>query len=208
MQRNPPEDLRPYFLTLGDLDGPLDWTRFFGNEHPVEIDAGCGRGLFLANAALERPETNYLGIEIDYREARRGARRLRRREMPNARVLGGDVREAFDRYVPPGSISAVHVYFPDPWWKRRHRRRRLFTDEFVSLVARVLRPGGVVHVWTDVEEYFGVMSALMDHDPRFEPLPPPPERLPGHDMDYRTSFERKKRKAGAKIWRGRWRRTV
>jgi tRNA (guanine-N7-)-methyltransferase len=206
--RNPPTvDLKPYFLTLHDLDGPIDWSGFFGNEQPVEIDVGCGRGLFLVTAATVEPRTNFLGIELDYREGRRGAKRLWKRQLPNARVLGGDVRDAFARFVPEASVAAVHVYFPDPWWKRKHRRRRVFTDEFVSQMHRVLQPGGLVHSWTDVEEYFGVISGLLNSDQRFEPLLPPSERPAGHDMDYQTSFERKKRKAGCTIYRGMWRKT-
>lgn len=205
MQQNPPVDLKPYFLTLDDLDGPIDWPRFFGNDHPVEIDVGCGRGLFLVTAGQAHPEINYLGIEIDYREGRHGAKRIKKRDMSNVRVLGGDVNRAFDKLVRPHSVSAVHVYFPDPWWKRKHRRRRLFTDAFVDRMVRVLEPGGLVHSWTDVGDYFEVISALMDHDSRFETLPPPAEETPEHDMDYRTSFERKKRKLGCTIHRGRWR---
>lgn len=206
MQHSPPVDLRPWFLTLDDLDGPLDWRAFFGNDHRVEIDVGSGRGLFLVAASQENPDVNYLGIELDYREGRRGAKRLMKRRSPNARVLGGDVKVAFERFIPPSSVAAIHVYFPDPWWKRKHRRRRVFTDELLTQMAEALVPGGEVHSWTDVEEYFQVIAALMDHDERFEPLPPPPERSPDHDMDYRTSFERKKRKAGCHIYRGRWRR--
>jgi len=206
MTTPPPVDLKPYFLTLHDLDGPLDWKTFFGNDHPVEIDVGSGRGLFLVNAGVEHPEINYLGIELDYKEGRRAARRIQKRQMPNVRVLGGDVRAAFDRFVPPGSVSAVHVYFPDPWWKRKHKRRRVFTDDFADRLVTVLQPGGIVHSWTDVEEYFGVISALMDHHPAFVPLPPPPERPPQHDLDFQTSFERKKRQLGCTIYRGCWRK--
>ena len=206
MRHPPTVDLKPYFLTLHDLDGPIDWSGIFGNDRPVEIDVGSGRGLFLVTAATAEPTTNFLGIELDYREGRRAAKRLWKRKQPNARVLGGDVREAFLRFVPEASVAAVHVYFPDPWWKRKHRRRRVFTDEFVSLMHRVLQPEGLVHAWTDVEEYFAVISGLMNADPRFEQLPPPPERPAGHDMDYQTSFERKKRKEGCEIYRGSWRK--
>jgi tRNA (guanine-N7-)-methyltransferase len=208
----PPVDLRPWFLTFDDLDdyaGPdvaVDWRLMFGNDNPVEIDVGCGRGLFLVNAGSANPDINYLGIELYYKEGRRGARRLMKREMPNVRVLGGDVRVAFDKFVRPGSVSAIHVYFPDPWWKRKHKKRRVFTESLVEQMARLLKSGGLVHSWTDVEEYFGVIRALMDHHPRFEPLPPSPERPPAHDLDYQTSFERKKRQVGSTIHRGLWRR--
>lgn len=206
MPHPPREDLRPYFLTLHDLEGVIDWREYFGNGHPVEIDVGSGRGMFLLKAALANPGTNYLGIELDYKEGRRGARKLKKRQLPNARVLGGDVRVAFEELIEPGSVSAVHVYFPDPWWKRKHKKRRLFTDLFTDQMARVLKPGGLVHVWTDVEDYFRDMAALMDHHGQFEPIPPPPEHEPQHDMDYVTSFERKKRQEGSTIYRGRWRK--
>jgi tRNA (guanine-N7-)-methyltransferase len=206
MTRLPPVDLRPYFLTFHDLGGSIDWKALFGNEHPVALDVGCGRGLFLLSAAEANPGINYLGIELDYKEGRRAARRLHKRSLPNARVLGGDARIALSQLVPRESVSAVHVYFPDPWWKRKHKRRRLFTDEFVDLAAAVLKSGAALHSWTDVEDYFQVIRALMDNHARFEALPPPAERQPEHDLDYQTSFERKKRQLGARIFRGRWRK--
>jgi tRNA (guanine-N7-)-methyltransferase len=208
----PPVDLRPWFLTFADLEPYLDteqridWTKLFGNANPVELDIGCGRGLFLVNAAVGHPQTNFLGMEVDYKEGRHGARRLQKRTLPNARVLGGDARFALDTLVRPGSADAAHVYFPDPWWKRKHKRRRLFTEAFVTQLATVVRPGGLVHSWTDVEDYFTVIGALLDNDSRFEKLPPPDERPPENDLDYQTSFERKKRQAGETIYRGLWRR--
>ncbi len=205
MQLNTPVDLSPYFLTLADLEGTVDWRDVFGNDHPVEIDVGCGRGLFLYSAGTAKPETNYLGIEVDYREGRRAAKRLKKHELSNVRIWGGDVKIAFDKHVPDHSVDAVHVYFPDPWWKRKHRRRRVFTTELVDQMVTALKPRGYVHSWTDVEEYFEVISGLMNHDPRFENLPTPAEKTPEHDMDYRTSFERKKRKEGCPIYRGQWR---
>ena len=205
MQHQPAVDLKPYFLTLDDLDSVIDWEDFFGNRNPVEIDVGCGRGLFLVNAGEQHPEINYLGVEIEYREGRHTARRLQKREMPNVRVMGGDVARFLDRHVQPQSVSAVHVYFPDPWWKRKHRGRRVFTDRLVTQMATVLKPGGLVHSWTDVEEYFGVISGLMNNDRRFETLAAPTQREAEHDLDYQTSFERKKRQAGCEIWRGLWR---
>ncbi len=204
MRPTPPDDLKPYFRTLDDLEGVIDWSEFFGNSYPVEIDVGSGRGLFLVTAGLANREINYLGLEIDYREGRRAARRLKKREMSNVRVLGGDCRIAFEKFIPAESVAAVHVYFPDPWWKRKHKHRRVFTDEFVDQAAQALKPGGLLHSWTDVEEYFGVISALMDHHREFEKLPVPTDRKPEHDMDYQTSFERKKRQAGCTIWRGLW----
>ena len=201
----PREDLSPWFLTLGDLQHDIDWSDVFPSDQPVELDVGCGRGLFLYNESLAHPERNYLGIEIDYREGRRTATRLKKRNAQNARVWGGDVREALARYIRPASVAVVHVYFPDPWWKRKHRRRRVFTKPFVDQVVRILEPGGVLSSATDVAEYFETIAGLMNHDPRFEPLSPPEAPAGEHDLDYLTSFERKARKKGESICRGRWR---
>jgi tRNA (guanine-N7-)-methyltransferase len=210
MRSPPPTDLLPYFQTLHDFDAAglraLEWNAFFSNDHPVEIDVGSGRGMHLVSAGSAHPERNYLGIELDYREGRRAARRLQKRELENVRVLGADVHVVFAHWIAPQSVDAIHVYFPDPWWKRRHRRRRVFSDQFADECARLLKPGGLLHSWTDVEEYFGVISDLMDHHPSFRKLPPPDESAPAHDLDYRTSFERRKRKAGFPIYRGMWER--
>ena len=205
-------DLRPHFLCFDDVlpyvaaDGLLDWTKLFSNANPVELDVGCGRGMFLFNASTTQPERNFLGVELDFTEGRRGAKRLVKRDQPNARVIGGDANYLLDRLVRPASVSAVHVYFPDPWWKRKHRRRRLFTDLFADRVARVLAPGGWLHVWTDVEDYFEIVQALLQHHPHFSSLPTPAERAAAHHLDYQTSFERTRREAGLPIHRGLWQR--
>lgn len=202
----PPHDLFPYFRTLAELPCPVDWRAFFGNDRPVELDIGCGRGMFLFNAGSARPDHNYLGIELEYTEGRRGAKRLQKRAMDHVRVIGGDAKEFLRKYAPAHSVAAAHVYFPDPWWKRKHKKRRLFNDEFADLLARVVQPGGLVHSWTDVEEYFGVISGLMNHHPDFEALSIAPLSDPAHDMDYQTSFHRRRAQAGCTIYRAAWRR--
>ena len=206
MQTAPVTPLKPWFQTIEDVGTTLSWSVLFGNDQPVELDIGCGRGLFLFNAAVTTPQTNLLGLEIDYREGRRTATRLMKRELPNARVLGGDCRIVLAQMIAPGSVQAAHVYFPDPWWKKRHHKRRLFTDEFVHLLARILQPGGHVHHWTDVADYFEMSSNLLDQHPEFCKVPPPEQRQAQNDMDYHTSFERKKRKLGLPIYRGLWQR--
>lgn len=199
------QDLAPYFFTLRDIPpAPFNFAGLFGNDHPVEVEVGTGRGLFLVNAGTTCPGTNFLGIEYDFKEARRAARRLQKRELANVRILGADANIVLPRYLPDACARALHVYFPDPWWKRRHKRRRVFNPEFLNQAARILSPGGLLHAWTDVEEYFGVMTALVAENPAFAALPPPAERPAVHDMDYHTSFERKKRKLGLAIFRARW----
>ena len=203
----PIPDLKPYFQTYEDLgDGPLKWDHFFGNTHPVEVEIGTGRGMFLVNAGETHPNTNFVGMEIEYTEARHAAKRLQKRSSSNVRILGGDARVGIPKYLSTSGIAAVHVYFPDPWWKRRHWARRIFNDWFVAEAARILIPGGLLHAWTDVEEYFQVMVETVTSNADFLPLPPPEERPAEHDLDYHTSFERKKRQAGFPIYRARWER--
>ena len=202
------EDLRPWFEPITELveshPQGLDWIRYFGNSNPVELDVGCGRGLFVHSASQRNAGTNYVGIELDYKEGRRASRRLMKLQSPSARIWGGDVNVAYHKLIAPGSVDAVHVYFPDPWWKARHRKRRVFNDLFAQETSGLLKLGGYLHSWTDVEEYFGVIESLMDHHPDFQKLPAPLERIPVHGMDYQTSFERKKRQLGLPIYRGLW----
>ncbi len=206
MQSAPIVPLKPWFQTVDDIGKLINWNEFFGNDQPVELDIGCGRGLFLFNASMTTPETNFVGLEIDYREGRRTATRLMKQQLPNARVIGGDGRVVLSEMITPGTVQAAHVYFPDPWWKTRHHKRRIFNTEFTSLMARILRPGGFLHHWTDVADYFEMVRGLMDVHPEFAILQPPDQRDAGHDMDYHTSFERKKRKLGLPIYRGLWQR--
>ena len=199
-------DLHPYFTALAEIEGPLEWTQVFGNSHPVELDIGCGRGKFLLDSSLNRPETNWMGIELDFTEGRRAAKRLAKRELPNARVIGGDAKQFLTNQVQPHSVTAAHVYFPDPWWKRKHTKRRLFTDEFANLLAQVVKHNGLVHSWTDVGDYFQVISSLMNHHSEFVPMEPPAEPAGADDLDFLTNFHRRGRKMGCDIYRGLWMR--
>ena len=198
-------DATPYTLDLAGLEPPISWPALFGDDHPVELEVGSGKGLFLANAAAARPGHNFLGIELARKYAGKAAERLAKRELPNAKVLPGDARLFLNRFVPPGSLRALHIYFPDPWWKKRHRKRRVFCEPFVVDVARALEPGGDFWIATDVEEYFGVMLELMGTHPEFHPQPRPEAKDPEHDLDYLTNFERKYRIEGRPIHRAHYR---
>jgi tRNA (guanine-N7-)-methyltransferase len=188
----------PYLL---DPAGPLDWPALFGNSNGVEIEVGSGKGLFLITAAAERPKTNFLGIEIARKYAAFIADRALRRGLTNVRVACADARRVLSEGVAASSVQAVHVYFPDPWWKRRHKKRRVFTDAFVRDAARVLVPGGELRLASDVEEYFQLMCELVTASGSFTPKELPLDREPQHDLDYLTNFERKYRKQGRPVFR-------
>jgi tRNA (guanine-N7-)-methyltransferase len=198
-QAFPPDDPRARQERSTSL--PLNWQEIFGNDHPVELEVGFGKGLFLLTAGQAHPEINFVGVEIVRKYQLFTATRLSKRGLHNVRVVCADVRLFLPRYVAAGSLQAVHVYFPDPWWKKRHHKRRVFTVEFVAECVRILRLGGRLHAVTDVEEYAAVMSALLAEQRGLRSLPPPSEKEPSHDLDYLTNFERKFRKQGKKIFR-------
>ncbi|MBX6316016.1 MAG: tRNA (guanosine(46)-N7)-methyltransferase TrmB, partial [Isosphaeraceae bacterium] len=193
----------PY--TLDYPVAPIAWAEVFGDDHPIELEIGPGKGLFLANAATKKPDHNFIGVELSKKYARKAAERVAKRGLRNVRVVAGDARRFLNQFVPPASLHAVHIYFPDPWWKKRHKKRRVFCEPFVVDVARALQPGGDFWMATDVEEYFGVMQDLMAAHPEFLPQPPPQPNTPEHDLDYLTNFERKYRIEGRPIYRAHYR---
>ena len=183
---------------------PIDWPLLFGNANPVEVEVGFGKGLFLVTTAEAHPEVNYFGVEWIRKYQLYATTRAAVRNLRNVRTCCADAKAVLREAVPPASVRTVHVFFPDPWWKTRHKKRLLFTPEFAASVARVLEPGGVLHFVTDVADYFEMVTGLLAEVPQFTLLPPPAENAPQHDMDYLTNFERKFRKAGRPIYRSRY----
>jgi tRNA (guanine-N7-)-methyltransferase len=185
---------------LSETAAPINWASLFGNTNPVELEIGSGKGLFLVSAGKSRPGVNYLGIELSRKYALQAAARLARNEVGNAKVWCGDGRLIMARLVPDQSLLGVHVYFPDPWWKTRHKKRRVFTAELVREIERTLKPEGQLCVASDVEEYFRVICGLIAASGRFRELEPPAPSQPEHTLDYLTHFERKYRLEGRPIY--------
>jgi tRNA (guanine-N7-)-methyltransferase len=184
-----------------DPAAPLEWHSVFGNDRPIELEVGFGKGLFLLTQAQARPEVNFVGVEIVRKYQLYTATRIAKRALANVRLACGDALRFLRDGVATATLQTVHVYFPDPWWKTRHHKRRLFTAEFVVECVRVLRVGGHLSVATDVEEYAAVIRGLVSAQPRLRPMPPPEPGAPTHAMDYLTNFERKFRQQGKPIWR-------
>jgi tRNA (guanine-N7-)-methyltransferase len=192
-------------LEPSQCEAPVSWPSIFGNDRPVELEVGSGKGLFLVNAATANPGHNFLGIELARKYAHRAAERVARRNLGNVKVVPGDAKLFLARCVPSASLRAVHVYFPDPWWKTRHKKRRVFCESLVLDIERTLEPGGDLWLATDVEEYYGVIRELIASYPRFEEQPVPALRDPEHELDYLTNFERKYRLEGRPIFRAHYR---
>ncbi|HZZ80628.1 MAG TPA: tRNA (guanosine(46)-N7)-methyltransferase TrmB [Gemmataceae bacterium] len=206
-QRVPLEALQPFLVDVPHPthlppDSPLlapvppfSWQTLFGNDRPVEIEVGFGKGLFLVNQGTTRPDTNFLGIEIERKYVLFTASRVARRNLPNVKLACTDAKWFLRERVSEASVSAVHVYFPDPWWKTRHRKRKLMTRDFAEQIARVLHVGGCLHFITDVADYFAETTAMLADVPALAAIETPDA---GEAL---TNFERKYRKEGRPIHR-------
>lgn len=203
--RLPIESLRPFLLELPKfLPGEnqlIDWRVLFANDRPIEIEIGCGKGGWLVDAAVSRPQHNFVGIEVDRALQLYVATRMAKRSLTNVRMACIDAGSFFQTRVFPASVAEVHVYFPDPWWKKRHKKRRVFTPEFAAAVEHALTLGGQLHIATDVEEYFGVMTEIVAARPRFREQRRSHETGPPADGVLLTNFERKARQNGGAVWR-------
>lgn len=194
-------DVSRHLLPLKEL--PSDWTIFqqFPDLLRRELEIGSGKGLFLSNAARLQRETGYIGIELRAKYAHYAASRLSRGDLTNACMIQGDAELFVRQWIGDNSLDAVHIYFPDPWWKKRHHKRRIMNGPFLREVARILKSGGRLHFWTDVAEYFDISLELLAAEvPLRGPLTvAEPEAT--HDLDYRTHFERRTRLAGQPVFR-------
>jgi tRNA (guanine-N7-)-methyltransferase len=161
------------------------WRFIFANAHPVEIEIGPGRGDVLFAFAERAPDVNFYAVEIGRAQTERLTERARALGLPNVCVIAGDARCVVTRLVPTATVTAYHVYFPDPWPKTRHRHRRLFRPDFAEGLRRTLVPGGRVHVASDLAWLFAHMDATLA-GAGFVPDPGPPTRTRPV-----TPFERK-----------------
>jgi tRNA (guanine-N7-)-methyltransferase len=205
---DPALDLSRHLTTVEALPQPLRFETLFSQAQPLEIEVGSGKGLFLATASGLYPDRNFLGCEIALKYARYAAAKLARRQRSNALVVHGDAERLFAELLPGGCAAAVHVYFPDPWWKKRHRRRRIMNERFVAQVERVLQPQGTLHFWTDVEEYYRATLEMIASSSSLEGPFPVVEQPAEHDLDYRTHFERRMRMHDHDVWRCEFRRAA
>jgi tRNA (guanine-N7-)-methyltransferase len=186
---------------------PIDWRDVFSNDHPVEIEIGSGKGLFLVTVGLLRPEINYLGVEVIRALQLYVATRVAKRKLTNVRVACADARRLLHERVPADSVRAVHVYFPDPWWKKRHHKRRVWTPEFAADCVRVLVPGGRLHVATDVPEYFAHIRELLAGQAGLRLLKAEEQTGPARAEEVLTNFERKARQKGGSVFRAEYEKT-
>ncbi len=190
-------ELGPRFV-LPVAAAPLDFAAVFGRRAPVVLEIGFGMGDATAAVAAAMPDHDFVGVEVH--EAGVGAllRRIGEAGLGNVRIVRHDAVEVLREMIPPASLAGVHLWFPDPWPKKRHHKRRLVQPEFAALVASRLAPGGWWHCATDWQPYAGQMLEVLSATPGLvntaEGYAPRPARRP------LTKFEQRGLRLGHGVW--------
>ena len=176
----------------------LDLRELFGNDHPVVLEIGSGKGRFLIASAMEQPETNFIGIEKSLHYHRVIRERVAKRHLTNVRLINHDAYLVMRDMLPDASIRELHIYFPDPWPRKREQKRRIIRPEVLEEFARILVPGGSGIYVTDHREYFEAAAPLIEQRFRAERRIPQPDDVP------RTNYEAKYRVEGRDIFEVRF----
>jgi tRNA (guanine-N7-)-methyltransferase len=140
----------------------IDFAAVFQNRAAVEVEIGSGKGTFLVSQAKARPEINFFGIEYTNKVYRYSVDRIGRWGLKNVRIIRAEAAEFVQNRIPDASVRAFHIYYPDPWPKKRHHKRRFFSDERLAVLLRCLEPGGRIQLATDHEDYWLQMRAVIE----------------------------------------------
>lgn len=154
-----------------DLNGRIDFTQIFGRKNPVHIEVGSGKAAFLVNQAKAQPDVNFLGIEWARKYYRYSVDRIGRWRLKNVRIIRTDAVDFIINFVPDNSVECFHIYFPDPWPKKRHHKRRFIAPANLEHLLRCLVPAGTIRISTDHAEYFEqIQKVLATYSDRLEKI--------------------------------------
>jgi tRNA (guanine-N7-)-methyltransferase len=176
----------------------LDLNQLFGNSNPVILEIGSGKGRFLISSAMERPDRNYIGVEKSLHYHRVLRERVAKRGLTNVRLINHDAHLVMRDMFPDASIEEVHIYFPDPWPRKREQKRRIIRPEVLTEIRRILAPGGSGIYVTDHQSYYEAAAPVIASVFRSE------ARHPGPDDPPRTNYEAKYRAEGREIYEVRF----
>ena len=177
---------------------PLDFAAVFGRDAPTVLEIGFGMGETTAAIAQAHPETNYLGIEVHSPGVGSLLKLIAERGLANVRIVQYDAVEVIEHMIAPAAAAGIHIFFPDPWPKKRHHKRRLIRAPFVHVVASCLAPGGYLHLATDWEDYAQQMLDVLNQEPLL--VNTVPDYAPRPDHRPLTKFEQRGRKLGHPVW--------
>jgi tRNA (guanine-N7-)-methyltransferase len=180
-------ETKTFILQPASYIEKLDWSRVFARAQPVEVELGSGDGSFLAQYAKLHPERNFLGVERLLGRLRKLNKKSLRNGLGNIALLRLEASYTMEFLVAPGSITALHVYFPDPWPKRKHRKNRLINDRFTEVAAKTLAPNGIVYLRTDDLDYFEQMTRVFSANKAFGKIETPPD-LAAVVTDFERNF--------------------
>lgn len=181
-------------------DGPFELDAIFGRSAPRILEIGFGNGESLAEIARHHPENDYIGIEVHRPGVGHLLRKIEELGLSNLRVVCADAVEVLERNIPDGSLDGLYLFFPDPWHKKRHHKRRQVQPEWAQLVRRKLRIGGKLHMATDWQEYAEHMLAVLSVAEGFSNTSPDGGYLPRPDYRPETKFERRGQRLGHGVW--------
>ncbi len=181
---------------------PLDLAALFGRATPGDrvLEVGFGNGASLAEMAATHPGNDYLGIEVHRPGVGNLLRLLGEQDLKNVRVICDDAVQVLKYHLPDASLDRVQLYFPDPWHKKRHHKRRIATPAFAALVAQKLKPGGVFHLATDWRDYAEQMLTVMEAASAYRNLAGTGEYSPRPDWRPLTKFEQRGQRLGHGVW--------
>lgn len=183
-----------------DLTQPCDLVKAFGRKADTIVEIGFGMGASLLTMARAQPEVNFIGIEVHQAGIGSLAADLHDAQIENVRIIPSDAVEAFKQYFKPDELAGVQIFFPDPWHKKRHNKRRLIQSEFVGILIECIRPGGFIHCATDWQDYAEHIQIVLDAEPglinsqKEGGFSPRPETRP------LTKFEQRGQRLGHGVW--------
>ena len=185
---------------------PVDTGLWFGREAPLILEIGCGTGTSTVAMARSEPDVNVIAVEVYRRGLAQLLSAIEREDVGNIRLIRGDAADVLEHLITPGSLTGVRVFFPDPWPKARHHKRRLLQPATVALIADRLRPGGVLHAATDHPGYATQIAEVGDAEHRLARIGPATRSLPISVARPTTKYETKARHAGSTVTELLWER--